>query len=57
MRWKEILIGGCIYMLVILSGYGIPFFIHLVKSHCRTLIAVEKKETKLWQCFTHGTGL
>lgn len=57
MRWKEILIGAGIYLLVILSGYEVPFFIHLVKAHCQTLIAFGKEERAVWRFAVHSFGL
>jgi hypothetical protein len=56
MKWKEILIGGCFYLLVILSGYGIPFFIHVVKRNCPILISMGKAETAVWDYTTQALG-
>lgn len=57
MKWKEILIGAFVYLLIILSGYGIPFFIHLLKAHSQALISFGKEESVAWRYVTHSFGL
>ena len=57
MKWKEILFGACVYGFIISLGYGIPFFMAFLKTHCAALIHMAKTESRVWRFVTRGPGL